>query len=122
MRLNKTNRKAGMAGTNLGTAWIQIKPSMRGMTSSIRSELAGIGSSEGGSAGQKFSTAFAAKLGIISGITQQAFMAVGRVITDQLGDAVYRADTLERFPKVMEMMGYNAADAAVAVEKLRKGV
>lgn len=122
MRLNKTNRKAGMAGTNLGTAWIQIKPSMRGMTSSIRSELAGIGSSEGGSAGQKFSTAFAAKLGIISGITQQAFMAVGRVITDQLGDAVYRADTLERFPKVMEMMGYNADEAAVSVEKLRKGV
>ena len=111
-----------MAGTNLGTAWIQIKPSMKGMTSSIRSELSDVGDAGGSEIGSKFSAGFAAKIGIISGITQQAFLKVGQVITDQLSDAIYRVDTLERFPKVMEMMGYSAEEASGAVEKLKKGV
>lgn len=111
-----------MAGTNLGTAWIQIKPSMKGMSSSIKSELSGIGGNEGAEVGSKFSTGFAAKLGIISGITQQVFSKVTSTISAQFGDAIYRADTLNRFPKVMEMMGYSAEDAAKSVEKLREGV
>lgn len=122
MRLDKINRKAGMAGTNLGTAWIQIKPSMRGMTSSIRSELSGVGEKEGANVGSKFSTAFAAKMGVISGITQQVFASVTRTITNQLSDAVVRADTLERFPKVLEQMGYSSNDAAAAIRKLVAGV
>ena len=111
-----------MAGTNLGTAWIQIKPSMKGMTSSIRSELSGVGESEGSNAGSKFSTAFAAKMGVISGITQQIFAKVTQTITNQLSDAVVRADTLERFPKVMEQMGYSTDTASDAIKKLMKGV
>ena len=111
-----------MANANLGTAWIQIKPSMKGMTSSIRSELSGVGESSGAEVGGKFSTAFAAKIGIISGITQQVFSSVTRIITDQLGDAVTRADTLERFPKVMEQMGYSASVADKAIRKLVAGV
>lgn len=31
-----------MAGTNLGTAWIQIKPTTTGITSSVKKELAGV--------------------------------------------------------------------------------
>lgn len=116
------NRKAGMAGTNLGTAWIQIKPSMKGMTSSIKSELSGVGQASGADVGSKFSAGFAAKIGVISGITQQLFSRVVTTISNQIDDAVYRADTLERFPKVMAMMGYGAEGAAAAVEKLRKGV
>lgn len=120
--VRQINRKARMANTNLGTAWIQIKPSMKGMTSSIRSELSGVGESSGEEVGSKFSTAFAAKIGIISGITQQVFSSVTRIITDQLGDAVTRADTLERFPKVMEQMGYSASVADKAIKKLVAGV
>ncbi len=111
-----------MATTSLGTAWIQIKPSMRGMTSSIRSELSGVGEEEGSKFGSKFSTGFAAKIGIISGITQQVFSKVWNTITGQIDDAITRADTLERFPKVMEQMGYKTDDAAAAIEKLREGV
>lgn len=122
MRLINTNRKASMAGTNLGTAWIQIKPSMKGMTSSIRSELAGVGGAEGASAGSQFSTAFAAKIGVVSAITERVLAGGINMIKNQLSDAVYRADTLNRFPKVMEMMGYSAEDAAKSVEKLREGV
>lgn len=107
---------------NLGTAWIQIKPSMKGMTSSIRSELSGLGENEGASMGSKFSTAFAAKIGVVSAVTERVFSGAINTITNQISDAVYRADTLNRFPKVMEMMGYSADDAAKSVEKLRDGV
>ena len=111
-----------MAGTTLGTAWIQIKPSMKGMTSSIRSELSGVGDAGGAEIGSKFSAGFAAKLGVVSGITQQIFSRVSQTITNQFSDAIYRADTLNRFPKVMEMMGYSAEEATKSVEKLRDGV
>ena len=111
-----------MAGTNLGTAWIQIKPSMQGMTSAIRSELSGVGASEGATVGQQFSSAFAVKMGAIAGITQQVFGAAVRTITNQINDAVVRADTLERFPKVMEQMGYSADVSAEAIRKLVAGV
>ena len=111
-----------MAGTNLGTAWIQIKPTMKGMTSSIRSELAGVGDAGGSEIGSKFSAGFAAKIGVISGITQQLFAKVTQTITSQISDAVVRADTLERFPKVMEQMGYSAESARTTIQKLMKGV
>lgn len=111
-----------MAGSNLGTAWIQIKPSMKGMTSSIRSELAGVGGKEGAALGSQFSTAFAAKIGVVSAVTERVLSSGINVIRNQISDAVYRADTLNRFPKVMEMMGYSAEDAAKSVEKLREGV
>ncbi len=111
-----------MAGTNLGTAWIQIKPSMKGMTSSIRSELSGVGTSEGSQVGTAFTSAFAVKMGAIAGITQQVFGAAVRTITNQLSDAVVRADTLERFPKVMEQMGYSAEVSTKAINKLVEGV
>lgn len=111
-----------MAGTNLGTAWIQIKPSMKGMTSSIRSELSGVGENEGSNVGTKFTSGFAAKIGAISGITQEIFRKVISTISGQIDDAVYRADTLNKFPKVMEMMGYSTEDATKAIQKLRDGV
>ena len=111
-----------MANTNLGTAWIQIKPSMKGMTSSIRSELAGIGGAEGSSAGSSFSTAFAAKIGAVSAITERVLSSGINMIKNQLSDAVVRADTLERFPKVMEQMGYSAEIASDTIKKLMKGV
>lgn len=111
-----------MANKNLGTAWIQIKPSMRGMTSSIRSELSGIGGNEGASMGSRFSTAFAAKIGMVSAVTERVFSGAISMVRNQLDDAITRADTLDRFPKVMEQMGYSASDAAQAIEKLRNGV
>lgn len=95
---------------------------MKGITSSIRSELSGVGENEGKTVGEKFTTGFAAKIGIISGITQQVFSKVINTISGQIDDAVYRADTLNKFPKVMEMMGYSADAATEAVQKLRDGV
>lgn len=111
-----------MAGTNLGTAWIQIKPSMKGMTASIRQELYGVGEKEGTDVGKSFSTAFAAKIGVISAVTERVLASGIQIIKNQLSDAVIRADTLERFPKVMEQMGYSAEVSSKAIRKLVEGV
>ena len=46
-----------MAGTNLGTAWIQIKPTTTGITSAVKKELAGVEKETVGS-GSKLSGAF----------------------------------------------------------------
>ena len=46
-----------MAGTNLGTAWIQIKPTTRGITSAIKKELADV-EKETTSSGSRLSGAF----------------------------------------------------------------
>lgn len=104
--------------TNLGTAWIQIKPSMKGMTSSIRSELASVGDAGGAEIGGKFSAGFAAKMGVVAGIAQQAFAKVSSAISEQMSDAITRFDTLERFPKVMEQMGYSASASEGVIQKL----
>lgn len=111
-----------MAGTNLGTAWIQIKPSMKGMTSSIRSELSSLGTSSGAEVGSNFSTGFAAKMGIISGIAQSVFSKISSAVSQQMSDAIVRVDTLERFPKVMEQLGYSTDTASGAIKKLVAGV
>ena len=52
----------------------------------------------------------------------KGFTKVASTISNQLSDAVYRADVLNRFPKVMTMMGYSAEDASKAISKLRDGV
>lgn len=109
--VRKLNRKARMAGTNLGTAWIQIKPSMKGMTSSIRSELSGVGDAGGAEIGSKFSAGFAAKMGAVAGITQQIFGKVTSLISSSFNSAISRVDTLNNFPKVMTSLGYSAESA-----------
>lgn len=111
-----------MAGTNLGTAWIQIKPSMKGMSSAIRSELSGVGEASGTEVGSRFNAGFAAKMGLVAGIAQEAFSKVTSVISEQMSDAITRADTLARFPKVMEQMGYSAEAAQGVIQKLVAGV
>lgn len=118
MREVNTNRKARMAGTNLGTAWIQIKPSMKGMTSSIRSELAGVGEKEGGNVGSKFSSGFAAKMGAIAGITQQIFGKITSTVTASFNSAVSRADTLNNFSNVMSNLNISQEASQASIDKM----
>lgn len=73
----------------------------------------------GGKTGQAFGSAWSVAAGslIAKGVSK-----IASTISGQLGDAIARSDTLTRFPKVMEMMGYSADDAAGAISKLREGV
>ena len=107
-----------MAGTNLGTAWIQIKPSMRGMTSSIRSELSGVGDAGGAAIGSKFSAGFAAKMGAVAGIAQQVFGKITSVVSSSFDSAISRADTLNNFSNVMSNLNISQEQSQASIEKL----
>lgn len=108
--------------SSLGTAWIQIKPSMSGMTSAIRSGLSGVGEAQGASFGTKFINAFAAKTGAISGIVSTVFSKATNLVTSQISDAIERVDVLERFPRIMSLLGQDANASTDAVERLRDSV
>ena len=107
-----------MAGTSLGTAWIQIKPSMKGMTSSIRSELAGIGSEEGQNVGKKFTTGFAAKFGVVSSIATNVFNKITSTVTGSFDAAISRADTLNNFSNVMSNLNISQEQSQASIDKL----
>lgn len=111
--------------SDLGTAYVQIAPSMRGFTSSLSSGLSkafSSSSSIGGSAGGSVSTAFAAKFATVSTLVSSTLSSVGTLISGSLGDAVSRVDTLNQFPKVMQNLGYSADDASSTMTKLSDGI
>jgi len=73
----------------------------------------------GKSGGDRFGSAFTIAAG---NIIARGFTKITSTITNQISDAVLRADTLERFPKVMQQMGYSADVASDTIQKLMKGV
>ena len=103
---------------NLGTAWIQIKPSVKGMTSSIRSELSGVGEKEGAEIGSKFSTGFAAKMGAVAGITSKIFSKITSVVSSSFDAAISRADTLNNFSNVMSNLNISQEESQKSIDKL----
>lgn len=89
----------------------EVKASLNRVSSDIENN--------GKSAGAKWGNAWTVAAG---NLISKGISKVLSLINNQIDDAIYRADTLERFPKVMEMMGYNAEDAATSIEKLRESV
>lgn len=106
------------SSATVGSAVIKLSFDGKG----VKAELNGVSQqieSTGSSSGSAFGNAWTVAAGTIiaKGVTK-----IAHTISDQLGDAVIRADTLTRFPKVMEQMGYSADAAEVAIQKLVKGV
>ena len=102
----------------VGSAVIKLSFDGKG----VKAELNGVSQqieSTGSSSGSAFGNAWTVAAGTIiaRGVTK-----IAQTISNQLGDAVVRADTLTRFPKVMEQMGYSAEIAEGAIQKLVKGV
>ena len=62
-------------------------------------------------------------LGIANGVGAFAIMNKAvNLVSDSLGAAVGRFDTLKNYPKVMAQMGYSTDDVAKSTEVLKKGV
>ena len=120
-----------MANTgNLGTAWIQIKPTTTGITSSVKKELQSV---EQEFSGGKFQSIFNGLGGNIESTFSSAFKKVGNVsktlltagiggaiglIGSSVSSAVDRIDTLNNAPRVFEAMGYAANDVAASMDSL----
>lgn len=63
-----------------------------------------------------------AVMGAVAGVASSVFSKAMSVISDSVGDAVKRVDTLNNFPKIMSNLGYSAGEAKTELGRLEKGV
>lgn len=105
-----------MANSSIGTAWIQIKPSMKGVASSLKTELNGVGEAAGTTTSNAFSGKWAVAMGVISGVASQAFSKVSSLVSSSMSDAISRMDILNNFPKVMSNIGIGADESKKAID------
>lgn len=106
------------SSATVGTAVIKLSFDGKGVKAQLDAATDGL-ESTGKTSGGRFGDAFTIAAGHIMA---KGFTKVMSTITNQIDDAVLRADTLERFPKVMEQMGYSAGEASDTIQKLMKGV
>lgn len=107
-----------MANTSIGTAWIQIKPTTKGLRQAINKDLNTDVGSSGEKAGSAYANGFAAKVGVIAGITSTVFSKVTSVISSSFDAAISRADTLNNFTNVMSNLNIAENQSQAAIDKL----
>lgn len=113
---------------NLGTAWIQVKPSMNGVRGSILSGLSGTGSKFGDQMGgevQKsrgMTVGMAAVWGAASAVALKAIDTISTSITNSIDSAIRRVDTLNNSSRTFANMGFDAQTSAKAVKALEKSI
>lgn len=124
-----------MANNTIGTAWIQIKPSLRGISNDISKELAAASIAGGNSFNQNMQGIFAGLGTNLHSTFSNAFnsitnttktllvggvgTAVG-VMASQLGSAISRVDTLRNSHKVFDAMGYSTNAVNTSMNDLNK--
>lgn len=107
---------------NFGTGYVNIVPKFPGFKAAVEAELGKINPKQ---QGQKFGDQFGSgasgglvKSGAIVGafatITNKAMSS----ISNHLGAAISRFDTLNNYPKVMQSLGYSAEDAESSISKM----
>lgn len=107
-----------MANTSIGTAWIQIKPTTKGLRQAINKDLNSGAQASGENAGTSFSNGFAAKVGIVAGITAKVFEKATSVVMSSFSAAINRADTLNNFTNVMSNLNIAEDQSQAAIDKL----
>lgn len=60
------------------------------------------------------------KMGAVAGVAMEAASRAFDVLSKSIGGAVSRIDTMNRFPTVMQNLGYSAEDAKKQVERMAK--
>lgn len=103
---------------DIGTAYIRIAPNMTGIQSKIAGGLRGSGTQFANQFGGEISARSAAIAGAIAGVASAAVNKAMSLVSNSIGDAVSRVDTLARFPTVMQNLGYNAKDASKEIDRI----
>ena len=88
--------------------------SMKSVASKTQTTAGNIGTNSGNA----LSKGWAVAIGAISGITQSVFNKVTNVISNSVGSAVKRFDTMNNFPKVMANLGISADKAEASIQKI----
>lgn len=118
-----------MANTSIGTAWIQIKPSMQGISKDIEKQLGNELSGALSDGSSKFSQFTAYGIDALGKIGKFGFTALAATATatmaligSRISSAVNRVDTLLNFPRVLTAMGESSADSKASIDKLSKSL
>jgi tape measure domain-containing protein len=107
---------------DIGTAYIRIAPNMSGVQGKIAGGLKGSGSSFADQFGGEVSNKSAVITGAIAGAVASVANRAMDIVSQSIGDAVARVDTLNAFPKVLKAMGISSDDAKAATDKLNKSL
>lgn len=108
---------------SIGSASLTIVPKFDNLGASVNKALGGLDTSAAGKAGgKKYSSSFetaasgglvktGALMGVFSKVTETALGAV----TNSIGSAISRLDTLNTYPRVMQSLGYSAEEAQASI-------
>lgn len=110
-----------MAST-IGTAYINIAPNMSGIQGKIAGGLKGSGSQFADQFGGEISAKSAVIIGAISGIAQSAVTKAMSLVTNSIGNAISRVDTLNSATRTFGYMGFAASDSATAVKDVTASI
>ena len=92
----------------------------RGEVKSLKSLLMGLGDSSSKSFGTGSKSALG--FGTAVAVASKAVSTAMGAISSSMGGAISRVDTMNRFPKMMQAMGFSADDAKGSVDALAKGI
>lgn len=107
---------------DIGTAYVRIAPNMTGIQQKIAAGFNGLGGQFAGQFSNEFSAKAAVLAGAVAGVAQAAMQKAMSAISNSLGDAISRVDTLARFPVVMQNLGYSADEARQQVKRMADAV
>lgn len=110
-----------MANT-IGTAYINIAPNMTGIQGKIAGGLRGAGSQFADQFGGEISGRSAVIVGAIAGIAQAGVTKAMSMVTNSIGSAISRVDTLNAAAKTFQYMGFTAGDSAKAVKDVTTSI
>lgn len=114
-----------MAGVTIMDAWINVVPSMEGITGKLNKQISGVGDQVGTKLGSEAGHGFSKGLlgvGAIVGAAAQMTQKAMSAISSSIGSAVSRADQMNNFPKVMANLGYSSEDASNSIKKIGKAL
>lgn len=114
----------------VGSAYIEVLPTMKGFSSKVNSALNGEAGSLGASSASAFSAKFqatgsskiASGMGVIAGVASSLATTAFNAIGASMGSAIARVDQLNNFPRVMQNLGYSSEDASASIKKMSEAI
>lgn len=108
---------------------VLLTPKFDNLTGSITEQLNGafsgasaIGSKAGAQTGTNFSNGLSAKVGAVAGLVASISNKAFTAISNSLGSAISRVDTMNNFPKVMKNLGYSSQEAEASIKKMSASI